>query len=276
MKRRNMGSKLTTYIAWITVALILWFPIVWIVLASFKSLVEFSAYPPRLLPSMPSFVNYTTVFKQSNLVVYLRNTLILMLGTTLGTLLSSSIVAYPLARMNFRGRNIVFGAIVATMMMPTFVTIIPQYILFMKLGWLDSFWPIIVPAWFAYPYNVFLFRQFYRTIPRELDEAARIDGANEWQIFIKIIVPLSRPAFITIGILSGIFWWNEFFIPMVFIKSEKLKPLSVGIYSFARTVFTIRWDLLMAMSTLMILPPLILYALGRRYITEGIKTSGLK
>jgi len=178
--------------------------------------------------------------------------------------------------MSFRGRSVAFSIIVATMMMPTIVTVIPQYILFMKLGWLDSFWPIIVPAWFAYPYNVFLFRQFYRTIPRELDEAARIDGASEWQIFTKIIVPLSRPIFITIGILSGIFWWNEFFIPLVFIKSEKLKPLSVGVYSFARTVFTIRWDLVMAMATLMLLPPLILYVLGRRYITEGIKTTGFR
>ena len=153
---------------------------------------------------------------------------------------------------------------------------IPQYILFSKLGWLNTFWPLIVPAWFAYPYNVFLFRQFYKTIPSSLDEAARIDGATEWQIFVKIIVPLSRPIFITIGLLSSIFWWNEFFLPLVFIQSEELKPLSVGIYSFARTLFRMRWDLVMAIASLMLIPPLLLFALGRRYITEGIKTTGLK
>jgi multiple sugar transport system permease protein len=178
--------------------------------------------------------------------------------------------------MNFSGRNLWFGTILATMMVPSCVTIIPQYILFSKLGWLNTFWPIIVPAWFAYPYNVFLFRQFYRTIPPALDEAARIDGATEWQIFAKIIAPLSRPVFITIGLLSGIFWWNEFFLPLVFIQSEALKPVSVGIYSFARTLFMMRWDLVMAIATLMLIVPLLIFIWGRRYITEGIKTTGLK
>jgi len=272
MKCKILG----TYTAWLVIALVLWFPIIWIALASFKSLVEFSAYPPRLLPASLTFANYIAVFKYSNLLVYMRNTLIIMFFTTLGTLVSSSIVAYPLARINFPGRGSIFAIVMATMMIPAFVTIIPQYILFMKLKWLDTFWPIIVPAWFGYPFNIFLFRQFYRTIPRELDEAAKIDGASEWQIFRKIILPLSRPIFVTIGILSSIFWWNEFFTPMVFIKSEKLKPLSVGVYSFARTVFTIRWDWLMAMAVLMLIPPLVLFVLGRRYITEGIKTYGLK
>lgn len=109
-----------------------------------------------------------------------------------------------------------------------------------------------------------------------LDEAARIDGASEWQIFMKIIVPLARPVFITIGLLSSIFWWNEFFVPLVFLQAEKLKPLSVGIFSFARTWFLMRWDLVMAIATLMIVPPLLLFIVGRRYITEGITTTGLK
>jgi multiple sugar transport system permease protein len=199
-----------------------------------------------------------------------------MAGTTIGTLISSSMVAYPLAKINFRGRGFWFGSILATMFVPSSVTIIPQFILFSKLGWLNTYWPIIVPAWFAYPYNVFLFRQFYRTLPAALDEAARIDGASEWQIFTKIIVPLSRPVFITIGLLSSIFWWNEFFIPFVYLQTEGLKPLSVGIYSFARTWFRMRWDLVMAIATLMVIPPLLLFAVGRRYITEGIKTTGLK
>lgn len=271
--------------AWITVpqyflmglvAFIMFFPILWIMTSSFKPLIEFSSYPPRFLPKVFSPENYLEVFKNSKLPVYIRNTLILMLGNTVGTLLSSSLVAYPLARLNFKGRRIIFALILATMMIPSYVTIIPQYILFRYFGWLDSFLPIIVPAFFAYPYNVFLFRQFYRTIPRELDEAARIDGCNEWQIFWKIIVPISRPVFITIGILSSIFWWNEFFVPMVFINSEDLKPLSVGIYSFSRTTFIVRWDLIMAMATIMIIPPMIIFILAREYITAGIKTTGLK
>ncbi|MCD6399607.1 carbohydrate ABC transporter permease [candidate division WOR-3 bacterium] len=267
---------LRVYLIWVAIIFILWLPIAVIVCGSFKSLIEFSDYPPHILPRRPTFQNYLALGGVAHLWDYLRNTIILMVGTTLGTLISSSLVAYPLARMNFRGRNLWFGTILATMMVPSCVTIIPQYILFSKLGWLNTFWPLIVPAWFAYPYNVFLFRQFYRTIPPALDEAARIDGASEWQIFAKIVVPLSRPVFITIGLLSSIFWWNEFFLPLVFIQSEELKPLSVGIYSFARTLFRMRWDLVMTIASLMLIPPLLIFALGRRYITEGIKTTGLK
>jgi multiple sugar transport system permease protein len=258
------------------VAIIMFFPILWIISSSFKPLVEFNSYPPRILPSKLYLGNYKELFSQSKILMYLRNTLILILGNTIGTLISSSIVAYPLARMNFKGRSFIFALILSTMMVPSFVTIIPQYILFSKLGWLDSFLPIIVPAFFAYPYNVFLFRQFYKTIPIELDEAAKIDGCNNWQIFTKIIAPLSRSIYITIGILSSIFWWNEFFIPLIYINSEDLKPLSVGVYSFSRTMFIPRWDLFMAMSSIMIIPPILLYLFAKRFIIEGIKTTGIK
>lgn len=264
------------YVLMVFVATVMFFPILWIIFSSWKPMVEFSAFPPRILPSRLYWQNYTEVFTNSKLLVYLRNTLILIAGNTIGTLLSSSIVAYPLARMRFRGREWIFALILMTMMVPSYVTIIPQYILFKWLGWLDTFLPIIVPAFFAYPYNVFLFRQFYRTIPRELDEAARIDGCSEFGVFLRIIAPLSKPVFITIGILSSIFWWNEFFVPMVFINSEDLKPLSVGIYSFSRTTFVVRWDLIMAMATVMLVPPMVLFLVARQYITEGIKTTGLK
>ncbi|MEM2294451.1 MAG: carbohydrate ABC transporter permease [Nitrososphaerota archaeon] len=274
--KKSLLKASLTFFAWAVIILILWLPIAVIISGSFKPLVEFSRYPPTIFPARPTVQNYVALANVTYLKNYVLNTIILMLGTTVGTLVSSSIVAYPLAKMNFRGKNVWFGTILATMMVPSCVTIIPQYILFSKLGWLNTFWPIIVPAWFAYPYNVFLFRQFYRTIPAALDEAARIDGASEWQIFVKIIVPLARPVFITIGLLSSIFWWNEFFIPLVFLQAEKLKPLSVGIFSFARTWFLMRWDLVMAIASLMIVLPLFLFVSGRRYITEGIKTTGLK
>ncbi|MGB9858236.1 MAG: carbohydrate ABC transporter permease [Dictyoglomaceae bacterium] len=276
MEAKIILRKVLIYVLMVFIALLMFFPILWIISSSFKPLVEFNSYPPSLFPSEIYLKNYLELFSQSKIFTYLRNTLILIIGNTLGTLVSSSIVAYPLARMEFKFRNLIFGIILATMMVPNFVTIIPQYIIFKEFGWLDTFLPIIVPAFFAYPYNVFLFRQFYRTIPKELDEAAKIDGCNSWQIFLKIIVPLSRPIFIAIGVLSSIFWWNEFFIPLIFINSEDLKPLSVGSYSFSRTTFIVRWDLLMAMATIMIIPPLILYLIARRYILEGIKTTGIR
>lgn len=276
MEISNKTIKFLRYFVAALVVIIMFFPLLWIISSSFKPLIEFSSYPPSLIPRHFYPENFIELLSQSKVLTYLKNTVILIVGSTVGTLISSSIVAYPLARMNFRGRNLIFGMILATMMIPSAVTIVPQYILFNRLGWLDTFLPIIVPAFFAYPFNVFLFRQYYRTIPKDLDEAAKLDGCNSWQIFLNIIVPLSKPIFIAIGVLSSIYWWNEFFTPLIFINSEDLKPLSVGLYSVSRTFFITRWNLLMAMSTVMIIPPIILYLFSRRYVVEGIKTSGIK
>jgi len=276
MKLKLKITNFLQYILLIVVATIMIFPILWIVSSSLKSLISISAYPPQLIPKEIHFENYVEAFTRGDIFVYLKNTLILIIGCTTGTLISSSIVAYPLARMNFAGKKIMFGLILATMMVPATATIIPQYIMFSKFRWLNSFLPIIVPAFFAFPYNVFLFRQFYRTIPISIDEAALIDGCNRWDIFIKMIVPLSRPIFITIGVLSSVFWWNELFIPLIYIDSDRLKPLTVGALTTFKNLFIQRWDLQMAMCVVMILPPMILYLFTQKYISEGIKSTGMK
>lgn len=203
-----------------------------------------------------------------------------MAGTAAGTLLSSSLVAYPLARMEFKGKSAIFSIIIATMMIPNIALIIPQYIMFGKIGWLDSLLPMIVPAWFAYPYNVFLFRQFFRSIPKELDEAAIVDGCTRTQVFFKVIIPLSRPTMTTIGILSCVFWWNELTQPVFFINSDRWRTMTVALMtSFMYTQgnsFVVNWPSIMAASTLMIIPPMILYLFGSKYLTGGIKTTGMK
>ena len=276
MKLKLKITNFLQYILLIVVAIIMIFPILWIASSSLKSLIDISAYPPQLIPKEIHFENYVEAFTRGDIFVYLKNTLILIIGCTTGTLISSSIVAYPLARMNFAGKKIMFGLILATMMVPAIATIIPQYIMFSKFRWLNSFLPIIVPAFFAFPYNVFLFRQFYRTIPISIDEAALIDGCNRWDIFIKMVVPLSRPTFITIGVLSSVFWWNELFIPLIYIDSDRLKPLTVGALTTFKNLFIQRWDLQMAMCVVMILPPMILYLFTQKYISEGIKSTGMK
>ncbi len=276
MKLKLKITNFLQYILLISVAIIMIFPILWIASSSLKSLIDISAYPPQLIPKEIHFENYVEAFSRGDIFVYLKNTLILIIGCTTGTLISSSIVAYPLARMNFAGKKIMFGLILATMMVPATATIIPQYIMFSKFRWLNSFLPIIVPAFFAFPYNVFLFRQFYRTIPISIDEAALIDGCNRWDIFIKMIVPLSRPTFITIGVLSSVFWWNELFIPLIYIDSDRLKPLTVGALTTFKNLFIQRWDLQMAMCVVMVLPPMILYLFTQKYLAEGIKTTGMK
>ncbi|MCI1208143.1 MAG: carbohydrate ABC transporter permease [Treponema sp.] len=275
---KNQVSSVFLYLVLILVALIMFFPIMWIISSSFKSLVEINAYPPRLFVRHPKFSNYWQVLSKPAIWLYLRNTLILIAGNTAGTLLSSSLVAYPLARMHFHGEKVVFALILATMMVPATTTIIQQYLLFSRFRWLDTPLPMIVPAFFAYPYNVFLFRQFFKSIPKSMDEAALIDGCNRFQIYAKIFVPLSKSTFITIGILSSVFWWNELFQPLIYINSEMWKPLTVGALTTFKMAgsFVTQWNITMAMSTLMILPPILLYLIGQKYIVAGIKTSGMK
>jgi multiple sugar transport system permease protein len=278
-KKRGRGAKLFQYILLIIVAIFMAFPILWIFSNSLKTLIGISEYPPKFIPSNPQWVNYVEVLKNGNTLIYLRNSLILIIGNTVGTLISSAIVAYPLARMRFKGASIIFAIILATMMVPTVTTIIPQFLLFRSFGWLDTFLPLIIPSFFAYPYNVFLFRQFFKTIPKSIDESAMIDGCNRWQIFTKILVPISKPIFITVGVLSAIYWWNELFTPLVFINSENLKPLTIGVLSSFKvhgaTNLT-AWNLQMATAMIMAIPPMILYLFANKFIVAGMKTSGLK
>ena len=274
--KQARGKKTIQYIILIIVAIVVLFPVFWVISNSLKTFTGISQYPPEIFPSEPQFENYVEVITRGNILTYLKNTLILIIGNTVGTLLSSALVAYPLARMEFKGKNIIFGLILATMMVPAIATIIPQFILFRSFGWIDSFLPMIVPAFFAYPYNVFLFRQFFKGIPRDLDEAAVIDGCNKFQIFIKILVPLAKPAFITIGVLSSVFWWNEMFQPLIYINSESLKPLTIGIMSTFKVQFINQWHLQMAFAVLMMMAPLLLLSVAQRYLVEGVKTSGLK
>lgn len=261
------------------IAVVMFLPIIWILTGGFKTVAEFTT-SGSVLPQNPTLENFEYIFCHSNLLGYTRNTVILMLGTTIGTLLSSALVAYPLARMEFRGKKLVFSIIVATMLIPNIALIIPQYIMFGKIGWLDSLLPMIVPSWFAYPYNVFMMRQFFRTIPRELDEAAEIDGCSSLGILFRILVPISRPTFVTIGVLSCVFWWNELTQPVFYINSDTWRTLTIALMtSFMYTssnTFVISWPTIMAAATLMILPPMLLYLFGSKYLIGGIKTGGLK
>jgi ABC-type sugar transport system, permease component len=243
-------------------------------------MLEISQFPPRIFPSSPQWSNYKVILSDPYLYVYLKNTIILIVGNTVGTVFSSALVAYPLARMEFKGKNLIFGIIIATMMVPATTLIIPQYILFSKLDWLDTLNPMIIPSFFAFPYNVFLFRQFFKTIPKSIDEAAYIDGCSKFTIFTKMLVPLSKPIFVTIGVLSSIFWWNELLQPLVYVNSDAVKPLTIGTMTrykfFTGNAQLVSWDKLMVVTTLMIIPPMIMYLLASKQLTEGIKTSGTK
>jgi len=264
------------YFIMIIVAVIMFFPVLWIISSALKNKVAIGAYPPVLIPDQIRWENFSEVWSRTDVPAFLKNTMILIVGNTFGTILSSTLVAYPLARMNFKGKNIVFGMILATMMVPATATIIPQYILFSKFGWLNSYLPMVVPAFFAYPYNVFLFRQFFRTIPISLDESANLDGCNKLQVLTKILIPLSKPIFVTVAVLSTIHWWNELFAPLIYIDSLKKMPLTVGALTACRQAYAASWNNVMAMAVMMIIPPIILYLFAGKYLVEGIKTTGMK
>lgn len=279
MKTKKAISSLVLYIVKIIVAVIMLLPIIWILTGGFKTLTEFTT-SSDILPHEFTLENFSYIFNNSNIFLYVRNTVLLMVGTTAGTLLSSSLVAYPLARMEFKGRNLIFTIIIMTMLIPNIALIIPQYIMFGKIGWLDSLLPMIVPACFAYPYNVFLFRQYFRSIPKELDESATIDGCTKAQIFFKVLAPLSKPTYATVGVLSCVFWWNELTQPVFYINSDQWRTLTIALMtSYMYTsgnAFVINWPSIMAVSTLMIIPPMLLYIFGNKFLVGGIKTTGLK
>ncbi|MDY4578979.1 carbohydrate ABC transporter permease [Bariatricus sp. HCP28S3_E4] len=278
-KSKKRTNNIILYILKTIVAVIMFLPIIWIITGGFKTLTEFTT-SSNIIPKNFTWENYKYIFTNSNIWLYLRNTSLLMFGTTAGTLISSSLVAYPLARMEFKGRNLIFSIIIVTMMIPNIALIIPQYIMFGKVGWLDTLLPMIVPACFAYPYNVFLFRQYFRSIPKELDESATIDGCNKAQTFFKVIAPLSKPTYATIAVLSCVYWWNELTQPVFYINSDKWRTLTIAIMtSYMYTsgnAFVINWPSIMAAATLMILPPMLLYFFGNQFLVGGIKTSGLK
>ncbi len=279
VKTKRFVNSMVFYIIKILVAVVMFLPIIWIITGGFKTLNEFTT-SSNIIPKNFTLENFKYIFSDSNIFLYMRNTVLLMVGTTVGTLLSSSLVAYPLARMDFKGKNLVFAIIVATMMIPNIALIIPQYIMFGKIGWLDSLLPMIVPAFFAYPYNVFLFRQYFRTIPKELDESATIDGCTKAQIFFKVLAPLSKPTYATIAVLSCVFWWNELTQPVFYINSDRWRTLTIALMSSymytTNNTFLISWPSIMAVSTLMIVPPMILYLFGNQFLVGGIKTTGLK
>lgn len=231
------------------------------------------AWPERL-----TWDNYQTVLTNPNasFLKFFRNSTVIAVLSTLGVLVTSAMVAYPFARMKFRGRNGLFVLLLSTMMLPGIVTMIPQYVLWKHLYWIDTFFPLWVPAWFGGgAYNVFLLRQFFMGIPRELDEAAVIDGASHARIFWSLIVPNSGPALATVGVFCFIYNWRDFMGPLIILNSPERQTLEVGLRTY-QSLQSEQWHLLMAASVLVLLPLVILFLLGQKFFVKGIVMTGGK
>lgn len=272
--RRTVRSALS-HAALITLSLVFITPFLWLLTTSLKPEGQIFAFPPVWIPRPVIFKHYVTGLQFIPFLTYLKNTLIYSGLAIAGTIISSSLVAYSLARIPWRGRNILFLIIVGTMIVPGQVTMIPLFLVFKNLGWLDSLKPLIVPFFFGVPFFIFLLRQFFMTIPRELDEAARIDGASEWQIYSRVLMPLAKPVLATVGLFTFLNTWNDFLGPLVYLSSPERYTLSLGLAQF-RGEHSSLWGPMMAVTTVMTVPVIVAFFFAQRTFIQGITLTGIK
>jgi multiple sugar transport system permease protein len=252
-------------------------PLAWMVSTSLKPLAETFTIPPRWIPSEIQWRNYPDAIRaMGDFWLYTGNTLLLCLLTVIGTVFSSTLAAYGFSRIEWPGRDKVFIILLATMMIPFPVVMVPVYSLFKELGWLGTFRPLWVPAFFAGAFNVFLIRQFMLTIPRELNEAARIDGCSEWQILLRVILPLCKPVLLVVALFQFMFTWNDFLGPLIYLTDQDQFTLALALQAFQSQEGGTAWHHLMAASTLIILPVVVLFFFTQRYFIQGIATTGSK
>ncbi len=276
----NLRRSILLYVLMVGLGIVFMFPFFWTVSSSLKQVKELMTFPPTWLPETAQWQNYTYVLQKVPFMRWTWNSIYVVGLSTAGTVLSASIVAYSFARFRYRGRDIVFLITLGTMMLPAQVTLIPQFVLFHKLGWVETLRPLWVPHWFGGgAFFIFLFRQFFMSLPRELDEAALIDGASYPRIFWNIILPLSGPVMATVAVLSFIAGWNDFVNPLIYVHTPDKYTLAVGLNYFRQlpdAAGAPTQHLLMAASVMVILPVLIIFFMAQRYFVQGIVLSGIK
>jgi ABC-type glycerol-3-phosphate transport system permease component len=242
---------------------------------SLKTTSQLFEVPPTWIPNPIAWDNYLRVFQEIPFHLFIRNSFILVFWNVVGQVFSCTLVAYGFSRFRFPGRTLLFLMLLGTMMVPSTVTLVPRYFMFAKMGLINTYWPLILPAFGGNAYLVFLMRQYMMTIPLELDEAALIDGASRWQILRHIIAPLSAPAIVLVVVFTFVWVWNDFMDPLIFINDLEKFPVSVGLSFFRSTHFT-SWELLMAGSLMALLPPAILFLVFQRRLIGGISVTGTK
>jgi multiple sugar transport system permease protein len=276
-ERTSRKLENTIVYAFLFIGLIVYIlPFAWLVRSSFMDISQIFIQPPEWIPKPFQWQNYPKALTAMPFFRYLINTLIILISVEFGTLLTSSTVAFSFSRLKWRGRDIFFFLILTTLMIPYTVILIPTFLLWKYLGGINTFLPLTVPAWFGGgAFNIFLLRQFFSTIPYELDEAAYLDGATPWQVLWKITVPLSKPGLITVGVFTFMGVWGDLLGPIVYLNDSSKYTLAVGLTTFM-SAYTTQWNYLMAASTAIIVPPIILYFIGQRFFVEGIVLTGLR
>jgi multiple sugar transport system permease protein len=268
---KTLGARLGLIVA----GLLFMLPFYWMANSALKNIQELSAFPPTLWPHAPAFENFVRAVTYIPFGTFLLNSVILTTGVTIGSAISNPLIAYGFSRIKWPGRDFVFGIVLASIFLPFPVLIVALFDIFAKLHWIDTFLPIIVPAFFGNPFFIFLMRQFFMGLPSEISEQARIDGANEFQVFLRIIMPLAKPAVAVVIIFAAVQAWGEFLAPLLYLQDESKYPLSIGL-QFYRQEHDVSYNLLMAASTLIVLPVVALFLAFQRFFIEGITVGAVK
>lgn len=272
------GNRMRRWLAFVLlsfVALLFIIPLIWMISSSLKPSYAVLEVPPHLFPNPVKWSNYPEALSIVPFGRFMFNSLMLSVITVVGHLVSCTVIAYGFARLRAPGKNTLFWVVLATMMLPYPVTMVPSFMLFNALGWIDTYLPLTVPAFFGSPFYIFLLRQFFLTLPPELEDAARVDGANTVQIITRIVVPLSTPALATVAIFTFQATWNDFLGPLIYLGNQQLYTVTLGLNQF-RQSYTTDWAYLMAASLVTMLPVVLVFIVGQKYFVQGLTLGGLK
>ena len=274
--RRRLVASVLRHTVLIACSLLFVLPFIWMVATSLKTNQQVVTIPPEWIPNPFNWRNYPDALEAVPFVRYAGNTVFICVVTIVGSVLSNATVAYGFACLQWKGRDALFIVVLASLMLPFQVTLIPLFILFARLGWTNSFLPLTVPSFFANAFFVFLLRQFFRRIPRDYADAARLEGANEFQILWQIMVPLARPALVTVALFQFLYSWNDFLGPLIYLNDESKFTLSLGLANMQSNFGLSQFGQIMAAATMIVLPAIIVFAIAQRSFISGIASSGIK
>ncbi len=259
----------------ILMSLLFLVPIYWMIITALKSNTELGQFPPTFWPSSMQWDNFVTAFNTIPFATYFVNTLIITVLSVIGSVLSNLIIAYGFSCIEWRGREVIFYILLATIFLPFSLVIIPQFDMFARLRWINTFLPLVVPAFFGSAFYTFLIRQFLLQIPKDLLEAARIDGASEWRILWHVVAPIARPALATVGIFAAVAAWNDFLGPLIYLQTDDVHTLAIGLQAF-RSTHDIQFNLLMAAAIMTVIPVVLLFFAFQRFFIEGVTMGSIK
>ncbi len=274
--KRSSINKIVSFVLLVVLSASFILPLFWMISTSLKPIDQLLLDPPLWIPNPLEFDNYPNALEEQPFLQYLGNSLQIAAATVIGAIVSNTLIAYGFSRVDWKGRDLVFVLVLSTLMLPYHVVMIPLFVTFSKLGWVNSWLPLIVPAYFGHPFFIFMLRQFMLGIPKELSEATRIDGGSEWVLLTRIILPLCKPALATVALFQFIWSWNDFLGPLIYLNDRSLYPMSLGLALYHNSQGLTDFSVLMAASTMAVVPIIIIFFFMQGVFIQGISLTGLK